>query len=199
MTESQAHYLLILVGIIAVGFLLQGIAVLVLALVGSKLVKQLADVVSEAKGKVYPILENVHQITEKVTDISQVARDVAVDTAPKIRRVTSNIAETSDVYRAKLAEVDALVTDTAGKARRQSDRVDGMVTDVLDKTTEVTHTVAHAIMVPVRQMAGLVSGAKGGIEALIANFTPKSKPVTPHPVAFEGDSVYTGQGDDYHA
>ena len=90
-----------------------------------------------------------------------------------------------------------MISDTAVKARRQSDRVDGMVTDVLDKTTEVTHTVAHAIMVPVKQMAGLVSGAKVGIEALIANFTPKPK--APKPVAFEGESIYTGYEDDYHA
>jgi methyl-accepting chemotaxis protein len=199
MTETQAQYLLILVGIIAFGFLLQGIAILVLALVGSKLVKQLSEVVGEAKGKVYPILANVHKISDKVTDISQVARDVAIDTAPKIQRVTSNITETSDVYRAKLAEVDSLMTDTAGKARRQSDRVDGMVTDVLDKTTEVTHTVTHAIMVPVRQMASLVSGAKVGIETLISNFTPKPQVKTPKPVAFEGESIYTGLEDDYHA
>ena len=199
MTESQAHYLLIFVGIIALGFLLQGIAVLVLALVGSKLVKQLTDLVAEAKGKVYPILANVHEISDKATDISQIARDVVADTAPKIRRVTTNITETSDVYRAKLAEVDALISDTAGKARRQTERVDTMVTDVFDKTHEVTHTIANAVMLPVRQMAGLVSGAKVSIESLIANFTPKPKPKTPKPVAFEGESVYTGYEDDYHA
>ncbi|SEC26425.1 hypothetical protein [Terriglobus roseus] len=197
MTESQFHYLLIFIGIIALGAVIQGIALLALGLAGAKLLKQVAELTAEAKGKVYPLLESVQNITEKVNDISQVARDVAIDTAPKIRRVTTNIAETSDVYRAKLAEVDSLITDTTGKARRQSDRVDGMVTDVLDKTTEVTHTVAHAIMVPVRQMAGLVSGAKVGIEALIANFS--AKPKTPKPVAFEGESVYTGYEDDYHA
>ena len=197
MTESQSHYLLIFVGIIALGAVIQGIAMLVLGLAGAKLLKQIAELTAEAKGKVYPILDSVQTLTEKVNDISQVARDVAIDTAPKIKRVTTNLAETSDVYRAKLAEVDSLISDTTGKARRQSDRVDGMVTDVLDKTTEVTHTVAHAIMVPVRQMAGLVSGAKVGIEALIANFSPKPK--TPKPVAFEGESIYTGYEDDYHA
>ena len=48
-------------------------------------------------------------------------------------------------------------------------------------------------------MSGLVSGTKAGLETLISRFTPKKRSATPAPVAFEGESVYTGYEDDYHA
>ncbi len=199
MTEHQATYLLVFVAIVAVGFLLQGIAVLVLALAGKKLMERVVELTTEAKGKVYPILESVRDISAKGQDIAEVVRNVTRDTEPKIKRVTSNIADTSDVYRAKVAQVDALITDTTGKAQRQSDRVDAMVTNAITKTSETAANIGNAILAPVRQMSGLVAGAKTTIDSLIAHFTPKTKPTSPKPVAFEGESVYTGYEDDYHA
>lgn len=199
MTEHQSTYLLVFVAIVAFGFLLQGIAVLVLALAGKKLMERVADLTTEAKGKVYPILESVRDISVKGQDIAEVARNVMRDTEPKIKRVTTNIADTSDVYRAKVAQVDALITDTTVKAQRQSDRVDAIVTNAISKTSETAVNIGNAILMPVRQMSGLVSGARTSIDSLIARFTAKPRPSTPKPVAFEGESVYTGYEDDYHA
>ncbi len=199
MTEHQSTYLLAYTGVVAFAILIQGIALVILALAAAKLMKQVAELTVEAKGKVYPILESVRDITAKGQDIAEVARNVVRDTEPKIKRVTTNIADTSDVYRAKVAQVDALITDTAGKAQRQSDRVDSIVTNAITKTSETATHIGSAILMPIRQMSGLVSGAKTSIESLISQFRPKSKPATPKPVAFEGDSVYTGYEDDYHA
>ena len=199
MTEHQSTYLLAYTGVVAFAILIQGIALVILALAGAKLMKQLAELTTEAKGKVYPILESVRDISAKGQDIAEVARNVIRDTEPKIKRVTTNIADTSDVYRAKVAQVDALITDTKDKAQRQSDRVDAIVTNAITKTSETAAHIGNAILAPVRQMSGLVSGAKTSIELLIAKFTPKSKAAAPKPIAFEGESIYTGYEDDYHA
>jgi methyl-accepting chemotaxis protein len=198
MTEHQSTYLLLYTGVVAFAILIEAIALVVLALAAAKLMKQVAELTLEAKGKVYPILESVRDITAKGQHIAEVARNVAVDAEPKIKRVTANIADTSDVYRAKVAQVDTLVTDTADKARRQSDRVDEMISSALTRTGEIAANVQHAILAPVRQVSGLVNGAKGTIESLIAQFKPKPR-TTPKPVAFEGESIYTGYEDDYHA
>ena len=198
MTEHQATYLLVYSGLVAVAVLVEAIALGALAFATAKLMKQISELTNEAKGKVYPILESVRDITEKGQHIAEIARNVAADTEPKIKRVTTNIADTTDVYRAKLAEVDSLITDTTSKARKQSDRVDGMITGVLTRTGEVAAHVQSAIMQPVKQVSGLVSGAKAGIESLIHSFAQRPH-TTPKPVAFEGDSVYTGYEDDYHA
>jgi len=202
MTEHQSQYLLVYTALVAVAVLIEAIALGALAFAMAKLIRQISILTEEAKGKVYPLIDTVHQLTEKSLDIADIAHDVVEDASPKIKHVINNVAETSDVYRAKVAEVDALITDTTQKAKRQSDRVDGMVTGVITRTGEVAGHIQHAIMQPAKQMAGIINGAKTTIESLLGQFGPKSRPTkprTPKPVAFEGESVYTGLEDDYHA
>ncbi len=210
MTESQAHYLLIFSGITAVAILLGAIAFVIMATTFARLMRHFSVLAKETQGKIYPILENVQDISDKMADITHTAREFTADAAPRLRRATRNIEETSDVYRAKVAEIDSLITDTTDKARRQTERVDAFVTNTMDRTHDVVSTtinraqqlldsMQHAVYAPVRQISGLVNGVKAGIDALIANFTPKPTSRPPKPVAFEGESVYTGYEDDYHA
>jgi methyl-accepting chemotaxis protein len=201
MNESQAHYLLIYTGLVAVAVLIEAIALGALAFATAKLIKQIAVVTDEAKVKVYPILDSVKEIAKRADEITVTAKDALNETVPKIHRITNNFAETSDVYRAKVAEVDSLVSDATLKARRQTERVDDLVTGAITRTGEAASSLQHALMVPVRQISGIVNGTKAGIESLVSQFAPKAKRAgkTPRPVAFEGDSVYTGYEDDYHA
>ncbi len=201
MTEHQSTYLLAYTGVVAIAIFIQAIAIIILALAAAKLLKQVADLTQEAKGKIYPILESVRDISEKGQHIAEVARNIAADTEPKIKRVTANIADTSDVYRAKVAQVDNLISDTAEKAHKQSNRVDGMITDALTRTGEVATNLQHAILAPVRQVSGIVNGARVGLSTLFERFahSKSSTKSTRKPVAFEGESVYTGYEDDYHA
>ena len=199
MTEHQSTYLLIYTGVVAFAIFIEGVALVVLALAAAKLFKQLANLTEEAKGKVYPILESVRDISAKSQEIAAVARNLVADSEPKIKRITTNIADTSDVYRAKVAEVDSLITDTTSKARRQTERLDDLVTSAATRTGEIAAQVSHAILAPVRQVSGLVGGAKASIESMIHHFMPGAKSKTPKPVAFKGDSIYTGLEDDYHA
>lgn len=196
MTEHQSTYLLLFTGIVAFALVLIGAAVLVLALAAARLLKQIGELTAEAKGKVYPILESVRDITEKGQHIAEVARNIVADTEPKIKRVTTNFADTSDVYRAKVAEVETFLTDATQKAHRQSDRVDSMVSSALNRTGEIATNLQHAVASPFIKTAGLFSGAKTALETLLHR---ESKPATPRPVAFEGESVYTGYEDEYHA
>lgn len=197
MTEHQSTYLLAYTGVVAFAILIEAIAIIILAIAASKLMKQVTDLTQEAKGKVYPILASVRDIAEKGQEIALVARNVVADSEPKIKRVTTNIAETTDVYRAKLAQVDSLITDTANKAHKQTARVDELISSTLAKTESIASGVQSAVMTPIRQASGLFEGIKVGIESLLHKSVPDRK--APKPVAFEGDSVYTGFEDDYHA
>ncbi|MGI4855151.1 MAG: hypothetical protein ACRYF4_14030 [Janthinobacterium lividum] len=197
MTEHQSTYLLAYTGIVAFAILIEAIAIVILALAAAKLMKQVTALTQEAKGKVYPILESVRDIAVKGQEIALVARNVAADSEPKIKRVTTNIAETTDVYRAKLAQVDSLISDTAQKAQKQTARVDDLISSTLAKTENIATSVQSAVLAPFRQASGLFEGIKVGIESLLHKSATERK--TPKPVAFEGDSIYTGREDDYHA
>lgn len=227
MTESQAHILEIFSIVIGVAVALQCLIMAVLALAGLKLLKTVTQITEEVKPKVYPLMDSARDIAAKAQviaghakNIAGHAEDLVADTKPKIQRVTTNIVETSDVYRAKLAEVDALMTDTTQKAKRQSDRVDAMVSHALTSVGSLVGHVEEAVMTPVRRVAGFFGGLKGGAEHFMRNLKGNAehmvedlaettehlvdnvlhrKPATPRPVAFEGESTYTGLEDDYHA
>jgi|GEM_PF-6990208 len=209
MTEQQAHYLLLYTGITAAAIALLAVAFGVLAFMLAVLMKRVNALARELQPRVGPLLGNMQVITSKVADISKTAHEVTADAAPKLRRVTDNLAESSDVYRAKVAQLDTLITDTTDRARNHVDRVDSFMTSTMDRTQDAVHgtldrahdlveSVQHAVWTPVRQISGILSGTRAGLETLLHNFSLKEKPA-PKPVAFEGESVYTGLEDDYHA
>ena len=201
MSDSQTHWLIALTCLNAIAVLMGMGALLAMAIVVVKLVGKVSVLTEELKPKIYPIMENVKQISGKTNDITTHVRDIVADSTPKVKRVTTNIAETSDVYRAKLAEVDALISDTAAKAKRQTDRVDNIVSSTISGAGKVASRVEDVVLTPVHQAAAIWSAIKATTESLVNSYTPKpaKKSYTPPPVAFTGENIYTGLEDDYHA
>lgn len=231
MTDGQFHTLLWFTGLIAFWLFLQAVALVAVAFVVVKLLRTVNEaterienkalaITDRFEGKLYPLLDN--------------AQDLINDSVPKIKRVTESIADTTDVYRAKLAQVDALISDTTTKVKHQSDRLDGMVTSTLNTAGNVVGRVEHAVMTPVRQAGAIFSGLRAAATRLAdeyssPRYTGPSDPsghaepshasrsearmrvedrfrtaapsaqTTPKPVAFEGENIYTGLEDDYHA
>ncbi len=184
MSDGQFHTLLWFTGLIAFWLFLQALALVAVAFMVVKLLKHVNDLTGKLEEKVWPLMDKT--------------KEVVNDLVPKIQRVTENIAETSDVYRAKLDQIDKLVTDTADKVKKQSDRVDNMVSSTLTSAGQVVHRVESVVMAPVRQGSALISGIKAAAEKLAENYRQPTAH-TPKPVAFEGESVYTGLEDEYHA
>ncbi|WP_419806111.1 hypothetical protein [Terriglobus sp.] len=196
MSDGQFHTLLWFTGLIAFWLLLQAAALVAVAFMVVKLLRTINEFTTriEAKtlaitdrfeGKLYPLVDNF--------------QDLMNDTVPKIKRVTESIADTTDVYRAKLAQVDALISDTTGKAKRQSDRIDGMVTTTLNTAGSVVGRVENAVLAPVRQAGAFFSGIRAAATRLVDEYGHPTHAKTPKPVAFEGENIYTGLDDDYHA
>jgi methyl-accepting chemotaxis protein len=214
MSDGQFHTLLWFTGLIAFWLFLQAVALVAVAFMVVKLLKTINEFATrmEAKalaitdrfeGKMYPLVDNF--------------QDLMNDTVPKIKRVTESVADTTDVYRAKLAQVDALITDTAAKAKKQSDRVDGMVTSTLNAAGSIVGRVEHAVLTPVKQATAIFSGLRAAATKLADEYAQPDARVerapyaeayersratgaaTPRPVAFEGEQIHTGLQDDYHA
>ncbi len=194
MSDSQVHWLIAFTALTAIAVLIQAVALGGIAVVVIKLIGTVTKLTEELKPKVYPMIDN--------------ARDLVADSVPKIKRVTTNIADTSDVYRAKVADIDSFLSDTTQKARRQSDRVDNMVSDTLTSAGQIAGHIQNAVMAPVRQATHIIQLVRGnmdrftqmGSDAARAFSSRRTKPApTARPTAFEGDTVYTGLEDDYHA
>lgn len=186
MTDTQGKWLVAFTVLLTIAVLIQTAVLGAMGFMVVKLLGKVTELTSKLETKVWPLMDS--------------ARDLVNDSVPKIKRVTTNIADTSDVYRAKIAEIDTFLSDTTEKAKRQTDRMDTMVSDALTTAGSAVGKVEHTVMSPFRQTAAVMAGIKASAEKLVENFSGTGKKRnTPKPVAFEGDSIYTGLEDDYHA
>jgi hypothetical protein len=152
-SSGNSRLLLIFVGMVAVGMVVQAIAVIVMAAGAAKASKRALDIAEEMRDKIMPVVATTHEILR--------------DSGPKVKIITENLVETSHMVRSKAAEFDATASDLNMKTRAQAARVDGMVTSVLNTTADISETLQRAVKVPVREIAGLVNGFKAGLDVLV--------------------------------
>jgi hypothetical protein len=153
LSSGNSRLLLIFVGMVAVGMVVQAIAVIVMAAGAAKASKRALDIAEEMRDKIMPVVATTHEILR--------------DSGPKVKIITENLVETSHIVRSKAAEFDATASDLNMKTRAQAARVDGMVTSVLNTTADISETLQRAVKVPVREIAGLVNGFKAGLDVLV--------------------------------
>lgn len=145
--------LMVFIGIVALAALAQAIILLVMAVGAAKVAKRMMVIAEETHAKAMPLVDSVHSVVR--------------DSAPKVKVITENLAETSHIVRSKAQELDVTFTDVNERAGKQAARVDGMVTSVLDATTNITTSVQRSIQTPIREFAGLMNGIKAGIDVLV--------------------------------
>jgi len=169
LSSGDSRLLVWLVGLIALGMIVQAIAVIVIAAGAAKASKRALEIADDLRTKMMPILDTTHSVLH--------------DSAPKVKIITENLVETSHVVRSKAAEFDATASDLNMKTRAQAARVDGMVTSVLNTTAEISESLQKAAKVPVREFAGLVNGFKAGLDVLVgrAKEFGRGRPVAPPP------------------
>jgi hypothetical protein len=151
--SGNSTLLIWLVGLIALGMIVQAIAVIVIAVGAAKASKRALEIADQLHTKVSPILDTTQSVLQ--------------DSAPKVKIITENLVETSHVVRSKAAEFDVTASDLNMRTRAQAARVDGMVTAVLNTTADISESLQKAVKVPVRELTGLVNGFKAGIDVLV--------------------------------
>jgi len=152
-SSGNTKWLIIFVGIVAFSMLVQAIAVIVLALGAIKARKRGLEIAEDLRVKVLPIIAGAHELIR--------------DNSPKVKVITENFVEASHIIRSKAQEFDVTASDLNSKTRAQAARVDGMVTSVLNATAEISDSIQRGIKVPMREVAGMVTGLKAGLDVLV--------------------------------
>jgi methyl-accepting chemotaxis protein len=184
--------LTIFVGIVALSFVTNTIIFIVMAIAAAKARKKAMSLFDDLHAKALPLIAKAHPIMDSVSELIR-------ETSPKIKTVTDNLVQTSDIVRAKAQEMGSTVTDVNEKTRQQADRVNSMVTTALTAVSDLGTTIHHGIRVPVRQVAGVIDGIKttvdsylhaakkgGGaniVQGLIRGFTAGRGPRAPAPIS----------------
>jgi methyl-accepting chemotaxis protein len=162
-STGNSRLLLFFVGMVAIAMAVQAIVFVIAALGTLKVSKRLLGIAEEVKAKTLPALERTENMLQEIH--------------PKMRIITDNLVETTEVVRAKAEEFDSTITEVNARARAQTARVDDMVTSVLDTTAGIASTIQKGVQVPVREFQGIMNGIRAGIDVLVGrrNHTPSAR------------------------
>jgi hypothetical protein len=155
--SGNTRLLMIFVGIVALSMASQAIIFGFMAYGLKKTQERVLTIVEELHTRAMPLINN--------------AEDLTHETIPKIKAITENLVQTSDIVRAKAQELSGTVTDANRRTQVQVARIDGMISSALTATGVLAAMVHQGIKTPMTELLGVVNGVKAGIDVL----TSKSK------------------------
>ncbi|MDQ6665407.1 MAG: hypothetical protein M3Z23_13565 [Acidobacteriota bacterium] len=156
--------------IVAIGVSLAVLSIIVQAIV----VLVLYGVVKKTLAKVMPIVERTGPIVDsvrgivddakpKVAAISTSARDIIAEAKPKIASISGDVVLISNTVREQTQKVGAFLDDFTLRAKAKVAKVDHAVDDTVDQVQLAGGEVKKAIMKPVREVNGVLSGIKAAL------------------------------------
>ena len=151
---EHADLFLVLIGVIAFAALVQAALTIGMGIAAMTARKKIVAEFNELKSRINPILLSTRAVIE--------------DTAPKVKTISSNLVEASNTLRERASTIGEAVDEIAARTRQQAARVDGMVTDSLNGVEQVTTSVQHGVMAPIRQVQGVLNGFRAGIDVLLS-------------------------------
>ena len=85
----------------------------------------------------------------------------------RLRRLSTNVAESSNLVRNQLARLDATLTDALDRTRLQVIRADELLNRTMDKVEDTTEIVHKTVVSPLRQVNGLMAAVSTGVEVFL--------------------------------
>ena len=95
-----------------------------------KALKDISEVVEEMRDRVSPLIDTA-------TEIGETTNALLRDTVPRMRAITDNLLETSEVVRNSAVRFDGTIADVNRRAQLQVARIDTMVTAALATTVQI--------------------------------------------------------------
>ncbi len=178
-SAGNTRLLMIFVGLVAFSMLVQAVVVVVVALGAKKAQTRALQIFEELHARAIPIINSTEEIIQ--------------DATPKIKTISANLLETSEVVRAKAKDLESTITDANSRTKAQVARVDSMVSTALTATGSLAAMIHHGIRTPVVEAVGVVNGFKAGLDVLLS----KSRgPNGAQRVRKTGISLYKGNAPD---
>jgi methyl-accepting chemotaxis protein len=150
--DGPSWILILFTAVTAAAFLMQAVALLMMAVATRAAVSRLNEVTKQAQEHALPALATARHLLDEVS--------------PKLKVAVQNVLEVSHTLKNESTHVSGAVDLLLKKAEVQVDRVDEMVTGTLDSIAYATSTVQRAVVTPVRQVGAVLSGLRAGFDVL---------------------------------
>ena len=158
----------------AVALLIQAIMLLVIGVVAARLVSKIMPLLPE--------VQNILGLTRRTIATVETHIDKAGAHIDKIGDKVEHIGATSvsmlDMTKDQLAKVDGLLTDATTRARSQMDRAELVIDDSMSRIHHTVTVVNSAVLRPVREIHGVLSGFRATLSHLARSGRPTVDHVT---------------------
>lgn len=158
----------------AVALLIQAIMLGVIGLVVARLVSKILPLVPE--------VQNILGLTRRTIATVETHIDKAGVHIDKIGEKAEHIGSTSvsllDMTKEQLAKVDGFLTDATARARNQMDRAELVIDDSMSRVHHTVRVVNSAVLRPVREIHGILSGFRATLSHLARSGRPTVDHVT---------------------
>jgi hypothetical protein len=156
---SNNNLMIAFLCLLAVAVLLQAFVLLAMAIGARKTQKKMVEMIENFGTRLNPLLDTTRVLLD--------------DTAPKVRIITTNIAQASYILREQAEEVRGAMGEVRGTVGELNKRVRGRIVLVdemigagLITLDRAVSSVQEGILGPMRQLNGLLAGLRTGFDVL---------------------------------
>ncbi|MHB8735466.1 MAG: hypothetical protein ACYC6M_09215 [Terriglobales bacterium] len=150
MDNTLLTLLTIFVGITAIAFVAQAVAIIGMGMVVRRLATRVEAVTDMVQTHVVPLVGDV--------------RGLVADSRVHLDMAGRNLVEITAAARNQVLKADAVLTGFSDGLRLQAIRFDELVSGILEKLDGVTEAVQRAVLTPVRDVSAIVNGIRTGVE-----------------------------------
>jgi len=173
--SGNSKLLMIFVGIAAFALLTQALVAVFVGVGSLKALKALQTQVSELREKAMPLIVHsqtlvneftpkIREITDKVVIITAHVEEIAAVAREKVNEFSPTISAANKT----VVDATQTVQNVNRKTQDQISRVNGMITTSLDAASRLGVAIEHGITKPGREIAGIVSGLRAGLDTLLS-------------------------------
>jgi ABC-type transporter Mla subunit MlaD len=156
--------MLVLVALTAAGFVLQGIALLLIATRIKATTTRTQKVLSDLERRGNQLMLQANVLLESLKPLAGVAKSVG-----------ANVTEIVEIARRRTGELDALVQEIMETVKVQTNKLDYVVTDTVQKFEQTTASIQRDVLVPTMEIASLIKGIRTGFDFFFSKKKDRSE------------------------
>lgn len=168
MANMDTSWILIVVALTATGFLLQGIALLLIA-------SRIKEAVTRGQKVLDDLARRVNQLALQASALLESLKPLGA----AAKTVGGTLEEIGQTVRRRADDVDTFVQEVTDTLKSQASKLDFAVTDTLQKFEQVTTTIQREVLAPALEIASVIKGVRTGLDYLFSRKKEKDlRPAT---------------------
>jgi hypothetical protein len=154
--------LTVFVIVAACALVLQSIALLAFAIGAGAALKKIVALMDEMKGYAAPVLVS--------------SREILHDAAPKVKKITSNLEQISDVVTDQTVHLNAVVDDVLRRSQAHINHADAIIGETLDTVEQTRASVTHVVEKPLKWAMAMANGVATGVQQFFRRDAHREEP-----------------------